>query len=140
MRPRRASLVQRGIILVPSCVFTDRSLSCAESLVEYLWIEHHLQPSEIGHHLGMDRRNVWTMMERSSRKRCLPLQKTDAVDNIFIPLDIFTHRDRSILETLIHYLRSELSLTNHQIARLLDRSDKTVWAVCSRFQEGGGKQ
>lgn len=49
-----------------------------------------------------------------------------------IPLEVVTDRSISILETVVEYLRDSAGLKNHQIAMLLNRSDKTVSTVYIR--------
>jgi len=125
----------RGIILVPTAVFCDRTLSISESLVDYLWTVHGLSPSKIGKELSMDRRNVWTIMQRLSRKRELKKPDVKISDNVFVPVSIFSERSVSVLESIVGHL-SSLDLSNKAIALLLNRSQKTIWTVKHRL--GGG--
>ena len=54
---------------------------------------------------------------------------------INIPLSIFDDRRLGVLESLVSYLRDNLSLKNSEIARLLNRDDRTIWTVYNRVQK-----
>jgi DNA-binding CsgD family transcriptional regulator len=114
---------ENNLILVPTAIFADRSISFSESIVEYLWTEHRLGPAEIGRLLSMDRRNVYTLMQRVCRRA---RRVTRPTDNIFVPVSVFSSRKVSMLEALICHLRDNTRLTNKQTALLLDRSEKTI--------------
>ena len=46
-----------------------------------------------------------------------------------IPVSVFSNEELSALETICKYLKEELRLTYHEIAVLLKRDDRTVWAT-----------
>lgn len=119
-------------ILLPSTIFCDRNLSFLESIVVYLREEHKLGFSEIASLLNRNRKTIWTIYQRSIAKRTTRPAKVKIVSNIFIPLSTVRDRRLSILEIVIKYLVQKTSLTNHQIAVLLNRSDKTIWTVKDR--------
>jgi len=56
-------------IKVPLNVFTDRSLSVLEVLVEYLKEYHNLSYHDIAVLLNRDDRTIWTVYNRVSKKR-----------------------------------------------------------------------
>jgi len=119
-------------ILLPSAIFCDRNLSFLESLVTYLKEQHKLGYSRISRLLNRSRQNVWTIYQRSITKRTTTPAQIKVVSNIFIPIHVVRDRTLSILEVVVHYLATQTSLTNHQIAILLNRSDKTIWTVKDR--------
>jgi len=123
-------------ILVPAAVFSDRGLSFSEALINYLWAGHRLSPSQIGRLLAMDRRNVWTIMSRISRKSPQELPRQS---DVFLPVELFAGRTESLLETVVAYLREEQGMTNKQAAVLLSRSEKTVWTAYSRHKARRGE-
>ncbi len=55
--------------------------------------------------------------------------------SIPIPSKIFRDRKLSVLEAIVEYMKDELDLTFHDIARLLNRDDRTVWTVYSRTKK-----
>jgi len=125
----------RSEILVPSTIFCDRSLSFLESLIEYLKEQLKLTYHEIALLTNRDERNIWTLYSRVGRKRTerKPLVKKAPV--VQIPLSVVKDRSISILEVVVEYLRDRARFTNHQIAIILNRSDKTVSTVYVRTKK-----
>jgi hypothetical protein len=120
-------------ILIPTTIFCDRSLSFLESLVEYLKEQLNFSYHEIGMLTNRDERNIWTLYSRARRKRDeteeMSVKKSPLVQ---IPLSVVKDRSLSILEVVVEYLRDKANMTNHQIAVILNRSDKTVSTVYMR--------
>ena len=54
---------------------------------------------------------------------------------INIPLSIFDDRRLGVLESLVLYMRDTLSLKNSEIAKLLNRDDRTIWTVYNRVNK-----
>lgn len=50
---------------------------------------------------------------------------------IFVPLSIFSHKLKPA-EALCQYLKEKEGLSNKQIAVLINRKEKSVWATCQR--------
>ena len=46
-----------------------------------------------------------------------------------LPISIFDNKELSCLETIVKYLREEFKLRYHEIALLLNRNDRTIWAT-----------
>ncbi|MFH1915849.1 MAG: sigma factor-like helix-turn-helix DNA-binding protein [Nanoarchaeota archaeon] len=55
-------------VLVPSGVFTDRTVSVLESMVRYLKEEKGFTYKEIALMLNRDQRTIWTVYSRARRK------------------------------------------------------------------------
>jgi len=119
-------------ILLPSTIFCDRNIGVLESVVVYLKEQHKLGFSKIGTLLNRNRKTIWTVYQRSIEKRTTRPAKVKVVSNVFIPVSMLRDRSLSSLEVIVHYLATQTSLTNHQIAILLNRSDKTIWTVKDR--------
>jgi len=121
--------------LIPTSIFHDRELSFAETIIEYLHEQQKLKFSEIAALLNRDERNIWTLYRRANEKRSgEELKKVFASNNIFIPVSVFQDRSLSILEVVVEHLKAQ-NLPNAEIARLLLRSEKTIWQVASRVKE-----
>ena len=56
-------------------------------------------------------------------------------DEIKIQVSIFDDRRLGVLESLVFYLRDTLSLKNSEIAKLLNRDDRTIWTVYNRVNK-----
>ena len=46
-----------------------------------------------------------------------------------LPISIFDNDELSCLETIVKYLKEELKLRFHEIALMLNRNDRTIWAT-----------
>jgi hypothetical protein len=55
--------------------------------------------------------------------------------SIPIPSSIFRDRNVKVLEAMVEYMKDELGLTYHDIAKLLNRDDRTIWTVYSRAKK-----
>jgi DNA-binding NarL/FixJ family response regulator len=122
-------------VLVPTTIFCDRSLSFLEALVEYLKEQLNLSYHEIAVLTNRDERNIWTLYRRAESKRASSAPATKKAPFIQIPLSVVTDRSVSILEVVVEHLRNKANLSNHQIATLLNRSDKTVSTVYMRTKK-----
>ena len=122
-------------ILVPTTIFCDRSLSFLESLVEYLKEQLKLTYHEIAELTNRDERNIWTLYDRARKKREEKEPSAKKAPIVQIPLSVVTDRSVSILEVVVEYLRDKARFTNHQIAVILNRSDKTVSTVYVRTKK-----
>ena len=54
---------------------------------------------------------------------------------IKIPISIFDDRRLGVLESLVLYLKTNQSLKNSEIARILNRDSRTIWTVYSRVKK-----
>ena len=57
------------------------------------------------------------------------LKKGAAPKEILIPVSVFNKKLGS-LETVCKYMKENLGLTYHEIAKLLDRNQRTIWVTC----------
>lgn len=55
--------------------------------------------------------------------------------DINIPLRVLTDRALSVLEVMVEYLKEEEELSFHEIAKLTNRDDRTIWTVYSRAKK-----
>lgn len=55
-----------------------------------------------------------------------------ADSSISIPSYVFRDRTLKPLEAIVEFLREHQGLTIHQIAKLLNRDDRTIWTVYHR--------
>ncbi|MBU1111241.1 MAG: sigma-70 region 4 domain-containing protein [Nanoarchaeota archaeon] len=59
--------------------------------------------------------------------------------SLAIPTSIFKNRELSVLEALTVHLRDDKGMTYAQIARLLNRDDRTIWTAYNRAMKKLGK-
>ena len=55
--------------------------------------------------------------------------------SIVIPSSIFQDRDLSVLEAIVEYFKEKKKMKYSQIARLLNRNDRTIWTAYKRAKE-----
>ena len=115
----------------PISIFNS-SLGALESIVKYLKEDKNLSNKNISLLLNRDQRTIWATYNKAKNKHT---QKLDTSSKLKIPLSIFTSRKLSILESLVLYLKTELSLPLHEIAESLCRDDSTIWTVFSRAKK-----
>jgi hypothetical protein len=49
-----------------------------------------------------------------------------------IPLNIFSKKNLGILEAIVKYLKETTNLSYHEIAQILNRDDRTIWATYNK--------
>jgi hypothetical protein len=67
-------------------------------------------------------------------------ESSSTTRQISFPSKIFKDRSLSVLEALTEYLKDSRSLTYHEIAVLLNRDDRTIWACYNRAKGKRGAQ
>ncbi len=113
-------------IEIPVSIFNTK-LSPLESIVRYLKEKQNKKINEIAKLLGKNPSAISLAYKKASSKK-FDFKKTD----FFIPLGEFEKNSvLSILEIIVKHLKeSGQRLT--EIAKLLDRSPKTIWTLFNR--------
>ena len=114
-------------IRVPVDVFSQ-SLSPLEALVKFLKEQHDLTYHKIGALLERDERGIWNSYRNANLKR---KEHLEARSDIKVPITIFS-KQRSILEALVMHLRDKHQMKGKDIAKLLKKSQSTIWTVYNR--------
>ncbi len=123
-------------ILIPVSVFKFRELSALESICKYLKEELEFNYSRAALLLNRDSRTIWTTYNNAARKykERLPLEDS----RFFIPINALKNRKLSVLESIISYLKENFNLRYREIAMLLNRDERNIWAVYSRYKKKNG--
>jgi len=122
---------------LPVSIFDNEDLSCLETIVKYLKEEFNLKFHEIALLLNRNDRTIWTTYNIACKKR---KEKLSAKESKFsIPTSIFTDRKLSVLEALVGYLRNKFKLRYSKIAALLNRDERNMWSVYSRYKKKNGQ-
>jgi transposase len=132
---REKSSTQEQEILLPTTIFHDRTLSFLEAIVEYLKKQRNLSYHEIAVLTNRDERNIWTLHHRAEKKKTQSEQAPSKEPVMQIPLSVVKDRSVSILEVVVEHLRDKTGLSNHKIATMLKRSDKTISTVYIRTKK-----
>ena len=115
---------------IPNSIFKNKKLTILEAIVKYLKEEKKLKFTEIGKLLYRDYRVIWKIYSNASKKL---KEKLDISDYTYpIPLSIFKERRLSALESVVKFLKENYNLRYHQIAKLLNRDDRTIWTVYNK--------
>ena len=120
-------------ILIPVSIFESEELSALEAICKYLKEELDLDYSKIASMLNRDGRTIWTTYNIACKKRKEKLNIRES--KFFIPVSIFTDRKLSVLEALVGYLKDNFKLRYSQIAVLLNRDERNMWSVYSRYKK-----
>jgi len=63
----------------------------------------------------------------------MPSKKT--IPSLVIPSSIFQDRKLSVLEAMVEYFKEKKNLKYSEIARLLNRDDRTIWTSYQRAKQ-----
>ncbi|MEM4711018.1 MAG: hypothetical protein QXL18_03665 [Candidatus Woesearchaeota archaeon] len=123
-------------IVVPISIFRGRS--CASALVWFLK-KYKLSFSEIAKILNRDPRTIWSLYNKLKKHDRLKKQKKEFEDKIlvqneeyYVPVDIFSYRGLSVLESVVFWLKTEKDLSYSYISKLLGKNYQTIRTVYLR--------
>lgn len=118
---------------LPISIFNTKELSSLEAISKYLHEDKHLKFSQIAALLKRDSRTIWSSYQFSKKKH--PAALIIKTSDIKIPTSQLTDRSISVLESIVAYLKENYNLSLHQIAILINRDDRTIWTVYSRYKK-----
>jgi len=121
-------------LLVPVSIFSGK-LSPSEALTKFMKENCDLTYHEISELIGRDERGVWANYKRSIKKMPWPFEISDS---IAVPVSIFVP-GKSILESLIIYLKDAKKMRNNRIAKLLNKNPANIWTVHNRAKKKENK-
>lgn len=115
---------------LPISIFGNEELGCLETIVKYLKEDINLRFHDIALILNRNDRTIWATYKSACRKR---KQKLIAKESKFlVPVSIFADRKLSVLESIISYLKDNYNLRYSEIAILLNRDERNIWAVYNK--------
>jgi|SRR3989344_5926048 len=115
---------------VPVSIFSGK-LSPAEALTKLLKENYDLTYNDISKLIGRNERSVWANYKRAAKKMPWPF---DIKESVTVPVSIF-NSDKSILESLVSYLRNVRNMRNKKIAQLLNKNPANIWTVYNRSRK-----
>lgn len=118
----------RHAIVIPSSVLKEEKLGILEAVVKYLKENLCLRYADIARIIARDQRAVWVTYSRASGK--CPERLSLKGESALIPASVF--RKRRPLESLVFFLKGSRGLTLNEIAKLIGRDNRSVWAVYNR--------
>lgn len=120
------------LLSVPANLFSDRSLSVFEVLVEHLREKEKLSNNQIAVITNRDNKTIWTVYNRAQKKRKLTKKPELTNCNTNIPISSLLDRKFAVLESLVIHMKERNQLTYKQIAELTARNERTIWTVYNR--------
>ena len=119
-------------IFIPISKLNNRELTILESVIIYLR-KKDLKYSEIGKLINRDQRNVRSIYYETENR----VKEEEFVEfNPTIPLTIFSS-ELGALEATSKYMKENLGLSYHNIGKLLNRDERTIWTA---YNKAIGKQ
>ena len=117
-------------VLIPVGIFSGK-ISPAEALAKFLRENHDMTYVQISKHIGRDGRSVWANYKRASKKMPWPFE---VANDVCVPLSIFS-AEKSILESIVSYLKEVKQFRNKKIAKLLNKNSANIWTVYNRAKK-----
>jgi len=114
---------------IPLEIYTE-NLGVMEATIKYLKEEKNYNYSEIARKLNRDERTIWTGYKKALQKKKEGFMIINPKQNI--PLTILTDRTKTPLSQIINYLKKRHNMKTRQIADLLKKDYKTIWAANKR--------
>lgn len=117
-------------ILIPVAIFSGK-LSPAEALAKFLRENHDFEYHKIAELIGRNERSIWANYKRAIKKMPWPLE---IKESIVVPVSIF-NSEKSILESLVSYLKDVHKMRNRKIAQLLNKNQANIWTFNNRAKK-----
>ncbi len=122
---------------IPSSIFRDTNLGIMEAVTKYLKEEQNLSFHQIAAILGRDDRVVWVTYNKACKKKKNPVNVHKP--NILLPISIFCAQEHGPLESITQFLHDTHHLSFKQIADLLNRDNRSIWACYHKTQKKSKK-
>ena len=117
-------------ILFPSFILRDRNLGILEAVTKYLKEEINLTYHKIAVLLNRDDRVVWVTCNKALKKK--KERFVVNVPNYWLPVSIFADTSLGPLEAVSKYFVDDIKLSFIEIAKLLNRDSRSIWACYNR--------
>ncbi len=118
---------------IPLSVFKNKKLGILEAIVKYLKEECKYKYSKIAKILNRDDRTIWTTYNNAKKRSKKPLYIKES--DFDIPVEIFSKKKYSALESMSVYLRDKFELGYTDIGKMLGRNPKTIWTTYKRAKK-----
>jgi len=71
----------------------------------------------------------------SKKKKSKKKKKQKTIENLTIPSTIFSNKKLGCLEAMVKYMKENLEMSYHEIAKILNRDDRTIWTAYKKAIE-----
>jgi len=113
-------------VLIPSSILKEKNLGILESIIKHLKEDFNFNYHQISILLERDERAIWVAYNKASKKNQGKLIVSEP--NYWLPIFLFRNDALGPLESISIYLHDTGNLAFNQIAKLLDRDNRTIWA------------
>jgi len=120
---------------IPISVFDNDRLSTFEAVAKYMKEVLKLRFVDIGSSLNRSDKTIWVTYSKARKK--MPSAFSSLVSDINVPIASLSDRKFTIFESLVLYLKDK-DFTNHQVASMLRRDDRTIWSEYDRAKKKRG--
>ena len=122
---------------IPISIFENDKLSIFEALAKYMRENLKMRFVKIASLIGRSDKTVWVTYSKAKKKMPAPFTKLSS--EITVPISRFSNSNLTIFEGVVLFLK-EKGLTNHEVAVMLHRDDRTIWSVYDRAKKKSKKQ
>lgn len=127
--------VEKPLDMIPASIFDNKVLSALEAIVKYLRENLKFGSGKIAKMLN---RNISTISSTYIKaKKKMPSEFVVKDTKYFIPISGLADRHYSVLESIVKFLKKKFSLSNNEIAKLLNRDNRTIWTINARAMKKG---
>ena len=106
-----------------------------EAIVKYLREGCKLKFSRIAKLLNRSNKTIWATYHNASRKMPSPFENLSLEAEI--PVSAISDRSFSTLESVVGFIKGK-GYSNHEVAAMLHRDDRTIWAVYDSVKKKRG--
>lgn len=118
---------------IPINIFYNEKLSALETITKYLKENKNLKHSKIAKKLNRNTKTIWATYQKAAKKH--PKKFEEKETEITLPIALFCDRKLSVLEHITKHLKENYDLGYTEIAKLLNRSPKTIWTTYQRAKK-----
>jgi len=119
--------------MIPVSLFNIKELSALEIIVKYMKENLYFGSGKIAKLLNRNISTISSTYIKAKKKFSPEFLIEDS--KFFIPIEEISSRKFSVLESIVKFLKEKYSLTNIQIAKLLNKDSKTIWTVYARAKK-----
>ncbi len=113
---------------VPLSIFVQQ-ITVLEAVIKYLKEKYGLRITDIARMLNRNPRSVWGSYRRTQKKH--PLSLPEDPKSLLISIDEFCSPTFSPSESLVMHLKDAHNMRFSDIAGILHRDSRTIWALYS---------
>jgi hypothetical protein len=130
-------IIEKKEAVIPYSIFSNEKLSPLETITKYLRENLGYKYAEIANLLGRNPLPIGITYRNAVHKM---KEGLDISSKEGIPASIINNKELSVFESIVYYLKKK-DLKFSEIAKILNRDDRTIWTVYHRaVKKKGGKK